>query len=57
MPENDDLDPGANTQMWQAFVDRADPEPSRSSGMRWALVVAALAVLIIVAAVAWFVLG
>jgi hypothetical protein len=57
MPENDDLDPGANTQMFQAFVDRAEPETSRPGWVRAALAVAALAGLVIVAAIAWLVLG
>ena len=53
MPENE-LDPGASTQMFQAFVDR--PDEPESSGSRWilALVVASL---VIVAALTWFVLG
>jgi hypothetical protein len=57
MPENDDLDPAASTQMFQAFVDRAEPE---SPGRRWkqaALAVAAVAGLVIVLALAWLVLG
>jgi len=57
MPENDDLDPGASTQMGEAFVDRADPEPSRSSGMRVALVAAAVVVLVIAVALAWLLFG
>lgn len=64
MPEKDphpglenDLDPGANTQMFQAFVDRHEPEesaPRRSSAL---LVGAALVALVIVAVIAWLVLG
>jgi hypothetical protein len=56
MPDND-LDPGANTQMFQAFVDRSDQEESgpRSSRAVWAGV--ALAVLVVVVALAWLVVG
>ena len=54
MSENE-LDPGASTEMFQAFVDRsAEPE---ASGSRWILVVLAVAALVIVAALAWLVLG
>jgi hypothetical protein len=56
MPENDDLDPAANTQMFQAFVDRAEPEES-GRGKRIALAGAALAGLVIVVVLAWLVLG
>jgi hypothetical protein len=56
MDENE-LDPGANTQMFQAFVDRSEPETAGSSGRRAALVFAALAGLVIVLALAWFILG
>jgi hypothetical protein len=53
---DDDLDPGANTEMFQAFVDRAEPEspsgPSRA--VVWGL---ALVVLVIVVLLAWLVLG
>jgi hypothetical protein len=54
MSENE-LDPGASTEMFQAFVDRAD-EPE-ASGSRWIWVVLAVAALVIVAALAWLVLG
>jgi hypothetical protein len=57
MPDNDDLDPAASTQMFQAFVDRAEPEESRPVWMRASLVGAALAVLAIVVVLAWLVLG
>lgn len=56
MPD-DELDPAANTQMFQAFVDRAEPEAPASRWMRVALVGAALAGLLIVLALAWLVLG
>ena len=58
MPENEnenELDPGAPTEMFQAFVDRAEPEASRGPGA--ALVVAALIGLLIMAAITWLVLG
>jgi|Tabmets5t2r1_1033131.scaffolds.fasta_scaffold249682_2 hypothetical protein len=57
MPENDDLDPAANTQMFQAFVDRGEQEDARPGWMRPAIAVAALAVLVIVVVVAWLALG
>jgi hypothetical protein len=57
MPDNDDLDPAANTQMFQAFVDRGEAEASRPRRMRAALVGAVLVGLAIVLALAWLVLG
>ena len=54
MPE-DELDPGASTQMFQAFVDRRE-EPE-ASGSRWIWVAFAVAALVIVLALAWRVLG
>jgi hypothetical protein len=54
MPENDDLDPGASTQMFQAFVDSREPE---ESGSRWMPVVLVGAALVIVAAAAWLVVA
>ena len=57
MPE-DELDPGATTQMFQAFVDRADEtEESASPWTRVAIVGAALVALVLVLALAWFLLG
>ena len=57
MPE-DELDPGATTQMFQAFVDRADEtEESGSPWTRVAIVAAALVALVLVLAFAWFLLG
>ena len=53
MPQ-DELDPGANTQMFQAFVDRPEPE---APGSRWPRVALAVAALVIVLALAWLVLG
>lgn len=57
MPENDDLDPGASTQMFQAFVDSAEPESSGPPPWtRVALVSAVLAGLVILLAIAWLML-
>jgi hypothetical protein len=53
MPENE-LDPGASTQMFQAFVDQPEPEPS---GTRWLWPAVAVAVLVIVLALGWFLLA
>ena len=53
MPENE-LDPGASTQMFQAFVDRPEPE---ASGSRWIWAALGVAALVIVLALAWLVLG
>lgn len=50
----DDLDPGASTQMFQAFVDRPESEASESRWMPVALVFAAL---VIVLALAWLVVA
>ena len=51
MPD-DEFDPGANTQKFQAFMARSEPE---ASGARlWVAV--ALAALVVALAVAWFVL-
>ena len=55
-PEND-LDPGASTQLFQAFVDRHDPESSEKPSTRTPLVVAALVGLALVLVLAWVVLG
>ena len=54
---DDELDPGANTQMFQAFVDRQEPETSGSGRSRAALAAAVLAALLILVALAWLVLG
>lgn len=56
----DDLDPAANTQMFQAFVDRREldeqeAKTERSSGWKWAA--AALVALVIAAAIVWLVLS
>ena len=52
----DDQDPIASTQMFQAFVDRHRDEPEQTgSPLPW--IVAAAVVLAMVAALAWFLLG
>ena len=51
---HDELDPGAPTQMFQAFMDRPEPEPSRS-GWLWAGI--GFAALVALALMAWLVLG
>ena len=56
MPDNE-LDPGASTQMFQAFVDRVEPEESVSPWTKVALVGAAVVGLLVVLALAWFLLG
>jgi hypothetical protein len=56
MPE-DDLDPAANTQMFQAFVDRPDHEESESRSSRAVFAGVALAVLVVAVALAWLLLG
>jgi hypothetical protein len=55
MPDNDDLDPAASTQMFQAFVDRPEPEASR--WRRVALAGGIAAGLVVVLALAWLALG
>ena len=57
MPEKDDLDPGASTQMFQAFVDRPEPEASNPRWVPAALAGGILAGLVIVLALAWLVVG
>jgi hypothetical protein len=57
MPENDDLDPAANTQMFQAFVDRAEQDESGSRWRRWAVAGGVVAGLVIVVVLAWLALG
>ena len=52
MPD-DELDPGAPTEMFQAFVDRPEPEVQRTR-WPWALAVAGLAIVVVVA---WLVVG
>jgi len=56
MPDNE-LDPAASTQMFQAFVDREEPEPERPAWMRPAALGVALLALVMVVAVAWQLLG
>ena len=53
---DDDLDPTASTQMFQAFVDRHRDEPEPRSPWPW--VAAGVVVLaIVIAAALWFLLG
>ena len=54
---DDDLDPGANTQMFQAFVDSPEFETSRPRWVRVAVLGTAVAGLLIVLALAWLMLG
>jgi hypothetical protein len=54
MPD-DELDPGASTQMFQAFVDRAE-EPE-GSGSRWIWAAVAVVALLAVLALGWVLLG
>ena len=56
MPEND-LDPGADTQQFQAFFDRAEPEHSRPRWIPALLVGGVLVGLVVVLALAWLRLG
>jgi Flp pilus assembly protein TadB len=56
MPD-DDLDPSASTQMFQAFVDRQEPEASGQGRKRAALVIGVLVALVVVLAIAWYLLG
>lgn len=56
MSENE-LDPGASTEMFQAFVDRAEPEASGSGWVGVAVAGAVLVALVIVVALAWLVLA
>lgn len=56
MPEDHELDPAASTQMFQAFVDRREPEASGPSRTP-VLVAAALVGLVVVLALAWLLLA
>lgn len=63
MPENPDrrpeneLDPGASTQMFQAFVDRHESDEGGSSSRPTALIVGGLVALVLVLAIGWLVLA
>jgi hypothetical protein len=48
MPD-DELDPGASTQMFQAFVDRREEPEASGSRWTWAFAVAALVVVLALA--------
>jgi len=55
----DDLDPAANTQMFQAFVDRREldeQEAKTRRGSGWKAL-AALVALVVAAAIVWFALA
>jgi hypothetical protein len=56
MPEND-LDPAASTQQFQAFFDRAEPEPSRPRWVPALLLGGALVGLVVALALVWLKLG
>lgn len=56
MPDNNP-DPVASTQQFQAFVDRPEPEVTGARTMRVALTGVALVGLVIVLTLAWTVLG
>jgi hypothetical protein len=56
MPDNE-LDPGATTQMFQAFVDREEPEPDSPAWVRFAVVAVAVVALLIAVAVGWSLLA
>lgn len=52
MSEKDDLDPGASTQMFKAYVEQVDAEPPRRrSGPIVAILV--LVALVVVATLLW----
>jgi len=55
MPE-DELDPGASTQMFQAFMDRPAPEESRPAWVGPAVLLAAVGGLVIVLVLAFLLL-
>lgn len=55
-PEND-LDPGANTQLFQAFVDRYDTHGSEARRPGAGLIVAAVVALLVVVIVAWILIA
>ena len=55
MPDKDELDPGAPTEMFQAFVDRAEPEQP-ATGWKWAVAALVVALFLAVAS-AWFLLA
>ena len=53
---DDDLDPTASTQMFQAFVDRHRDEPEPRSPWPWVAAVVVVLAIVIVGAL-WFLLG
>ena len=48
MPDNDELDPGAPTEVFQAFFDRAEPDEPQS-GWKWVAVAVAVALVVLLA--------
>jgi hypothetical protein len=54
---DNELDPGAPTQMFQAFMDREAPEASAPGSTRALLVGGIVVALLLVLALAWFFLG
>jgi hypothetical protein len=58
MPNNE-MDPGASTQMFRAFVEQGDSarQPARSGGSSGKTVMAVVLVLAVVAAVAYLALS
>ncbi|MFF8610034.1 hypothetical protein ACF06X_29385 [Streptomyces sp. NPDC015346] len=54
-------DPSGNTQMFRAFVDegapQGRPQPAASTGPRVGLIVGVIAVIAVLAGVAWLALG
>jgi hypothetical protein len=55
MADDEIEDPAANTQMFQAFMDR--PREPESSGSRWLLVAGVAVAVVVVVVLAWFLLG
>jgi hypothetical protein len=54
---DNELDPGAPTQMFQAFMDRESPEAADPGSTRAYLVGGIALALVLVLALAWFVLA
>lgn len=54
---DDELDPGAPTQMFQAFMDRESPEASDTGPARTYLVAGVVVALLLALALAWVVLA
>ncbi|WP_165372588.1 hypothetical protein [Nocardioides iriomotensis] len=56
MPTDDDLDPGAPTEMFQAFVDRAE-ERDGETARSWVAPLLVVVALLVAAGLAWLLLG